>query len=447
VNPSSKSTLASLERETRSEPSERVALRACPDITWRDKNGSHTQSLTGALVMGSAPSVDVRVDDPLVSRLHAEISIREGVPFIRDLGSRNGTFVGGVRIVSGYVPEGVPVQVGSTFVRIASASLPTAIEIWPDAEFFGLVGGSLVMRELYALLAKVARTDSTVLVGGETGTGKERVAHAIHRSSSRSRGPFVVVDCGAAHETLFESELFGHRRGAFTGANGDHAGAFEAANGGTVFLDEIAELPMSLQAKLLRALETRSVRRVGETAYRRFDARFVAATHRDLREMVNAGAFREDLYFRLAVLPITVPPLRAHAEDIPALVAAFAGDDATSVGFDRPLLREMAGRPWLGNVRELRNFVERVQTLGPHVALGLLRDGSQERDTRSSLTGPPSLDVSEPFKLVRRRWVEHLERFYLASLLNTHDRNMSAVAQASGLDRAYVYRLVRKHGL
>ncbi len=275
--------------------------RRSPRVQWRDVAGEHSVPLAGRMVIGSAPAVDLRVTDPAVSRLHAELELRDDGAWVRDLGSRNGTFVDGVLVGSARVPEGGRVTLGGTTLSITYATAATAVELHPAESFGPLLGRSVVMRELFARLARVATSQASVLIQGETGTGKEVVAEAIHAASERSAQPFVIVDCGALPEHLLESELFGHAKGAFTGAVAARAGAIESADGGTVFLDEIGELPLAMQPKLLRAIESRSVRRLGETAYRKVDVRFVAATHRDLRLMINQGAFREDLYFRVAV--------------------------------------------------------------------------------------------------------------------------------------------------
>jgi transcriptional regulator with PAS, ATPase and Fis domain len=299
------------------------------------------------------------------------------------------------------------------------------------------------MRELFARLARVAAMESTVLIQGETGTGKELVARAVHHNSRRREKPLVVVDCGALAENLLEAELFGHARGAFTGASHERAGAIESAAGGTVFLDEIGEMPLSMQPKLLRALESRQVRRVGESRYRDVDVRFIAATHRDLAKMVNDGTFREDLFFRLSVLPVTVPPLRERLDDIPLLVQRMMPEGAAHA-VSPELLRELSNRAWSGNVRELRNFVERALALGAREALAM---GGVAPLAASAGESLPAVSIDEPFKSLRERWVDHLEREYVRAMLARHDGNVSAVATASGLDRTYVHRLIRKHEL
>jgi DNA-binding NtrC family response regulator len=323
------------------------------------------------------------------------------------------------------------------------------------------------MRELFARLHRVAQGDATVLIQGETGTGKELVARAIHAASPRCDHPFIVVDCGALSESLLEAELFGHTRGAFTGAVSARTGAIEAADGGTVFLDEIGEMPLSMQPRLLRAIEGHMVRRVGENEHRRVNVRFLAATHRDLAAMVNAGNFREDLFFRLAVLPVHVPALRERLEDLPLLAERLMPPNNRGK-FSPELLRELATRRWPGNVRELRNFLERAAALGARQALAM--SPQQTRDVidhaplpslppPTSLVGGtppashtggellPSVRGDEPFKVVRDRWLEHLQREYIRAMVALHGRDTAAISEAAGLDRKYVYSLLRKHGL
>ena len=418
-------------------PTGRSAMRRQPRIVWRDAAGDHAATIERLTLVGSAARADLVVDDTTVSRLHAELDPRPDGLWVRDLGSRNGTYVEGVQVGSARVPDGGAIQIGSTVIRVET-TVEARVDLWPESRFGPLVGGSAPMRELFSTLERVAQLDSTVLVVGETGTGKELVANALHEASPRAEKPFVVVDCAALPEQLLESELFGHARGAFTGAASARAGAIESAAGGTVFLDEIGELPLQMQPKLLRALESRTVRRVGETAHRPVDVRFVSATNRDLRSMVNAGAFREDLYFRLAVLPIAVPPLRQRMDDVPLLIEHFQPDSPPE--WKREILREALDRPWLGNVRELRNFVERAVAFGTKQAAAMSDAGGSP----SPASVPPPSMPPAAFEKPLREFKEELEREYVRRLLARHGGNVTAAAQAAGIDRTYVYRLVRK---
>lgn len=418
------------------------ASRNRPVLSWGDERGTHRAVIDRRVTAGSSASADVRVQDPAASRIHCELVPREDGLWVRDLGSRNGTFVDEVLVESARLGHQSRLRLGSTSLHVAYDPTPTSVDLWPLDRFGDMVGRSVQMRELFARMAKVAVSEATVLVHGETGTGKELAARAIHRMSPRHEGPFVVVDCGAIPETLIESELFGHAKGAFTGATSARAGAMEAAHGGTVFLDEVGELPVAMQPKLLRFLESRTVRRVGENSTRTVDVRVVSATHRDLRTMVNEGAFREDLYFRLAVLPLDIPSLRQRPEDIPVLFEHFL-DPRGAERAAPELLRELRARPWYGNVRELRNFVERARALGPHEALSMMRQDTGQRRG----TDLPPVDLTVPFKDLRDRWNDHLEREYLRGMLDRFGGNVSAAAEAAGIDRTYVHRLMKKHGM
>ncbi len=328
----------------------------------------------------------------------------------------------------------------------------------PTRRFGPLLGQSLAMRELFSKLARVAPSDASILIHGETGSGKELVARAVHEASGRARKPFIVVDCGAVSETLMDAELFGHTKGAFTGAHQQRIGALEAAHGGTVFLDEIGELPLSMQPKLLRVLESGTIRRVGESAHRRIDVRFVCATHRDLPAMVSRGVFREDLYFRLAVFPVRVPALRERLDDVELLVRTFAGDEMAA--FEPALLAQLKSRPWRGNVRELRNFVERVRALGAHEALSALTESEEIKEPVSQvlprvelasdateLRHPHEPSFEQSFRSFREQWIDFGEQEFVRKLLDRHARNVAAAASSVGVDRSYLYRLMRKHGL
>ena len=423
---------------------EGARVQRTPSLHWTDARGRHTREITEPLVLGGAEGVEVVIADPAISRLHAELEPLPSGLWVRDLESRNGTFVQGVRVTRACVPDGGVLRLGATDVTVSYAPEATPVEIWPDTRFGPMVGSSIPMRELFARLNRVARSEATVLIQGETGTGKEVAARAIHDASARAGQAFVIIDCGALPETLLEAELFGHRRGAFTGAVEARAGAIEAADGGTVFLDEIGELPLAMQPKLLRVLESRTVRRLGETEQRPVDVRFLSATNRDLRTMVSTRAFREDLYFRLAVLPVTIPPLRERASDILALVHHFLPEAARG-SVSLPMLHELTGRPWLGNVRELRNFVERALALGTREALALSAPGSSA-ESAGEIAFPPAL-LSAPYKEMREQVLLAAEWAYVEALLARHDRDVSAAAEAAGLNRTYLYRLIAKHGL
>src|SRR5215471_12528364 len=334
---------------------------------------------------------------------------------------------------------------GSIPVRIDTAD--TVRSRTNDERFGRMVGRSPAMQAVFDVLGKASGSDATILLEGETGTGKEISAEAIHRGSPRRDKPFLVVDCGAMPPNLLESELFGHERGAFTGAVSSRQGVFEAANGGTVFLDEIGELSIDLQPKLLRVLERREVRRVGTNNHVPVNVRLIAATNRSLREQVSAHKFRSDLYYRLAVVEVKLPPLRERLPDLPALVEHIvrnlgAVDEAAletvrSAGF----LGALAEHSWPGNIRELRNYLERCVAL---------HDFAPPRSTGSAapIPGPESaVNIGQPLREAREAWVSTFERRYLEELLRQHENRVSAAARAAGVDRIYFYRLLWKHGL
>ncbi len=407
-----------------------------------------TVKLTEPCVVGSGEGASLRLDDRLVSRVHAQIELTDDGVWVRDLGSRNGTFIDNIRVGHARVPAGGTITVGSTKLSVDVSSEQRAV--WPLDRFGPILGRSPKMRELFLRLSRVSASDAAVLIQGETGTGKELVARAIHDHSPRSKRPLVVVDCGAMPANLLESELFGHAKGAFTGAVSTHLGAVEVAEEGTLFLDEIGELPLEVQPKLLRALESHTFRRLGETQYRPIRARFLAATHRDLASMVNEGTFREDLFFRLNVLPVRIPPLRERQEDIPLIIEALLAA-RRAPPLDVPI-EELMTRPWHGNVRELRSFVERAVTLGTDEALAMspAHGGGAAPQAVSGVSGDggfPPIDVTVPFKDVRDAWIEHLEKNYVRGALERQGGNVTAVAESSGLARSYVHRLIRKHNL
>jgi transcriptional regulator with GAF, ATPase, and Fis domain len=457
--------------------------RPRPRLTWTDGKGRHEVELREAVTAGSVMSAQLVVDDRAVSRVHAQLTPKPDGLWVRDLGSRNGTFIGDVAVLEARVPPGGVVRMGQTEITVSYGAVEVVGDLWPEKSFGQLLGRTAVMRELFAQLDRYARSTAAVLITGESGTGKELVARALHDVSPRSGAPMVVVDCAALPPNLLESELFGHARGAFTGALSAHVGAFEAANGGTVFLDEVGELPLALQPKLLRVLESKVIRRLGETAYRKVDIRVISATHRDLKLMVNQRAFREDLFFRLAVLPVGVPPFRERIADLPVLLEAFLGERVYD--FRPATMALLAAQPWTGNVRELRNFAERVLAVGVDRACALTfgeaeapdgaglsdpdeaptrSDGDDAGESRApedelagdgeaeALAAVPPLDLAGvsdlfdgEFKPFRERWGDVGEREYLRRLMLRTDHGPTRAAKAAGLNRTYLYRLLRRH--
>ncbi len=404
----------------------------------------------GTLILGTNPDADLRLTDATVSRYHLELQLRSDGIKITDLDSTNGTFHGGTRLGSVTLTGAARLRLGKhTEIDVTPADEAVAIGPYQGDRFGEVLGTSPSMRALFGLLARVSPTEATVLLEGETGTGKEAIAEAIHRASPRADKPFIVVDCGAIPRELIASELFGHVRGAFTGATQAKEGLVEAADGGTLFLDEIGELALDLQPQLLRVLEKREVRRVGETRAARVDIRVIAATHRNLREQVKAAAFREDLYFRLAVVRAVVPPLRSRREDIPLLAHEFA-ERLGRGGFalPGPLLHQLEAYDWPGNVRELRNVVEQALSLGEgRLPFPSADDAAPPPPAPPAAFGAPDSVLDLPFKEAKGRLVEAFEREYLTHLLARHRGNISRAAQEAGIDRNYVHRLVKKYGI
>jgi transcriptional regulator with PAS, ATPase and Fis domain len=394
---------------------------------------------SGVARVGTAQGLELRLSDPTVSRFHCELRLEGAKVRVKDTGSTNGTWVGATELREGLIEAGTPVRVGTTALRIELKDEPSFIPLSDRSEFFGLLGASVEMRQVFAVLERVAATDSTVLLEGETGTGKDLAAQAIHRASRRASGPFVPVDCSAIPESLFESELFGHTRGAFSGAVADRIGVLEEAAQGTLFLDEIGELPLALQPKLLRALEGREVRPVGSNTARPIDVRVLAATHRPLARCVNEGTFREDLYYRLAVVELLLPPLRERSEDLPALATHFyrkmtGRDDPPPAAF----LERLMARSWPGNVRELRNSIERG------VALGMLDEPvrSEEAVERSPTGARVPLEL--PLKDARDAWMDQFETVYVSAMLERTGGNLTRAAELAGVSRRFLQRLIAR---
>ncbi|MBI4816389.1 MAG: sigma 54-interacting transcriptional regulator [Deltaproteobacteria bacterium] len=431
-----------------------------------------TQSFSkDSVSIGTAIGNDLVIEDPKVSRYHVELGRVGDRISVRDLGSTNGTWLGGVRLKDVEAPPRTELRLGESRVRIEDAGT-VEIELLDDESLGRFRGRTPEARRLMALMQKAAKSDVPVLVLGETGTGKEVIARTIHEHSARARGPLETVDCGALMPTLVASELFGHERGAFTGADRQHVGAFERAHGGTLFLDEIGELPSSLQPALLGVLERKSFRRLGGTKQIPVDVRVVAATHRDLRTEVNAGTFRQDLYFRLAVIVLKVPGLRERAGDLPILVEHFLREAGHSVSatdlFTPEMWAQMRTYRWPGNVRELRNFVDAAMALGE--APELERDEhlpstpKPQKSTKSSepeeARRPENRDESRAFpseplesliqleyKDARQKILDEFERLYLASVLERAENNITLAAQRARIHRTYLIQMLKRHNL
>jgi two-component system, NtrC family, response regulator GlrR len=392
------------------------------------------------LIVGSARRADLRIPDPTVLPRHIEVErVPGGLRFTAILGSPGVEWLGH-RMERGVLGDGGVATLGRATLVVSIPGDPTADPNPTSPHFRQLRGRSFVMRKLCAELARLEQTTVPVLVTGESGVGKELVARALHESSRHADGPFVPVNCGAIPEQLIGSELFGHTRGAFTGATEPRDGAFACADGGTLFLDEIGELPIEAQPVLLRALETSEIQALGQSGSRRVQVRVVAATNRDLELAVRAGTFRQDLYYRLAVARIHVPPLRHRMEDVPELARTFAEEVGVPT-LPKSVLDDLVARAWPGNVRELKNAVL------SYLALGELPDADGPRDQGADDAVAPFIDVGVPYMEQKARLVDRFTHHYLAALLEHTRFNQSAAARLSGLDRGYVGRLTAKHGI
>ncbi len=414
--------------------------------------GTVARSRGEALAIGTADHNELRLTDPTVSRFHAALMAHEHGILVVDQGSTNGCVAGGMRLERAILPPRSRIRLGRTTIQIDDGEAVT-VEALEQDRLGPLVGRSPVMRRLMAQVSRVGPSDGPVLLHGETGAGKEVVARALHETSRRARGPFEVIDCGALLPELVASELFGHEKGAFTGADRRHLGAFERARGGTVFLDEIGELSAALQVTLLGVLERRAFRRVGGQESIATDVRVVAATHRDLRREVNAGRFRQDLYYRLAVVTLTVPPLRERKEDIPLLVEHFleldpsGGEAVLTPAFSAAL----AEHDWPGNVRELRNAVEAARMLGePPPLLPARADEPSAGAARGAAAGA-SIDVGAtlglPYTDARDTVLDRFEAVYLEDLIARAHGNVTLAARLAKMNRTYLTRLMKRRGL
>ncbi len=396
--------------------------------------------------IGTAPDNDIVLKDDTVSRRHAELEPTPLGMRVRDVASTNGIMLGGIRIKDAFVSGDFQVALGETWIAVNwSQETVGRMQVATD-RFEDVLGSAPRMREMFADLDRIAATDATLLLEGETGTGKDLIAEAVHAESPRSSAPFVVFDCGAVAATVIESELFGHERGSFTGAQNTHAGVFEQADGGTLFLDEVGELPLDLQPKLLRVLEKREIRRIGGRGTIGIDVRIIAATNRNLRAEVQAGNFRQDLYFRLAATHVVVPPLRERMEDLEMLVEHF-------LGLERPpkqltdvpahVWEMFKAHRWPGNVRELRNAVQRL-TITPERPL---QDGVIKESASAVEPSWVQGDSVVPLRVARRQAGDDFERAYLQQILVRSDNNVTRAAALAEVSRQMMQKLMRKQGM
>lgn len=425
------------------------------------KDGSRRKYELGRkkqICIGKKSDNDIVVNDKTVSRYHAQIQITPDNSYLlKDLNSTNGTSINGMKVKEAFLSQGDLIEIGET--KLEFQSYDESVQIEPSKnDYFGeMVGKSRKMRQIFGILERVSPSQATVIIEGETGTGKELVAKAIHTHSLRKDKPFVVFDCSAVAPNLIESELFGHTKGSFTGALKDRMGAFEEANGGTIFLDEIGELTLDLQPKLLRALEQREIKRVGSNKSIPLDVRVISATNRNLKEEVKEGRFREDLYFRLSVVKIQLPPLRERLEDIPLIVEKILASarfnkkpDGTYyvTRVEDDALKTLQRYQWPGNVRELMNVIERAVSfsekgsiMGSHLQYVFSEIESGEEAT----VRLQNIDLEKPFKEAKQAVVESFEREYLEELLERNKGNVSKAAREAKIDRKHLRNLLIKY--
>jgi DNA-binding NtrC family response regulator len=416
---------------------------AAERLRVRERGRDRVLRLEGAaaVTVGKAEGNDVTLDDPFVSARHLRLERRGGAWHVRDLGSTNGTFAGGARVADAELPPGQALRLGDCELVLETGDARARAA----PAFEGMISSDPAMGALFALVERVAGAAVPVCVFGETGAGKELVARALHLRSPRRDGPFVPVNCSAIAETLVESELFGHEKGAFSGADRLRKGAFEEADGGTIFLDEIGELPLDAQAKLLRTLEQGEVKRVGASRPITVDVRLVAATHRDLRAQVRAKEFREDLYYRLCVVPLTIPPLRQRRGDVRDLAEHFletSSPPGLALRFSEDALRRLEEYDWPGNVRQLRNVVQRALLFrGEGLVVGA--PAITFEDTRSA----PRAGADDDTLYLRGLTLEEIEREAIRLSLRRHRGKRAAVVKELQIAKSTVMKRIAQWGL
>ncbi|MFH1831159.1 MAG: sigma 54-interacting transcriptional regulator [Pseudomonadota bacterium] len=437
-----------------------ISLRKCLLVVSEGAGRGNKITLDKNLIkVGKRGTNDLILTDKAVSRNHFEIEYQADSFLLRDLGSTNGTYLNGSRVKEAYLAPGDIIKVGNSTLEFMAFDEKVQIEPSEREEFGDMVGKSRKMRQIFSILEKISPTQATVIIEGATGTGKDLVAHAIHEHSHRKQKPFVVFDCSAVAPNLIESELFGHEKGSFTGAVKSRAGVFEAAMGGTVFLDEIGELTSDLQPKLLRTLEQREIRRVGSNTSAKIDVRVICATNKNLRKEVEEGRFRQDLYYRLSVVKVSLPPLHERPEDIPLIVERFLSRGRYNVLPDGSFkvrrveddaLKFLGRYDWPGNVRELSNVIERAVSFveGDTISKSHLdfifaemSHGGEERTERMAV------DADMPFKDAKQRVVENFEKEYLVELIHQHSGNLSKAAREAKIDRKHLRNLLKKYNI
>ena len=441
-----------LVHELREAEGDRALVRATATVIEGPDLGLAFPLSASVISVGKSRRCGIVLSDRAVSKMHLELNLEGSSVRVKDLQSTNGTFVGKSRVIESLVPAGSVVTVGRTRIHLKTDDAPMMLTPSGADHFGELYGHSVAMRQLFAVLERVAPKEINVLIDGETGTGKELAARAVHRNSGRKRGPMVVLDCSAVAPELVESQLFGHRRGAFTGAMQDRPGVFESARGGTLFLDELDSLPLDLQPKLLRVVETREVVRLGEFDPRSIDVRLVAACGRSPEDAVNRGELRRDLYFRLAVVRVSMPRLADRLDDLPVLVERLLmkiGDHSVVVD-DGPALERLRQHPWQGNVRELRNVLERGVLLAPPGATSLEQLPLRLSPVMTDQPLPPAaprFNPQLPYKEAKAQAVAAFEEQYLRAALSRNGANLSRTARDVGLTRHHLRKLLRVHRL
>ncbi|MBF0105077.1 MAG: sigma 54-interacting transcriptional regulator [Deltaproteobacteria bacterium] len=436
------------------EPSDKIRITR-PVLFINDvKTGQRIQKIkTNCIVIGTADDCDVILKDDFVSKKHVELRQSDAGFRVIDLGSTNGTLVRGAQIKECYVREKEEIMIGKSQITIHFEK-ESESDLVPSTEpvFCGIVGESQAMRLLFNKIQKVAETDMTALVQGETGTGKELVARAIHDLSARRNNPFVVINCGAIAATLIENELFGHERGAFTGADTRRVGAFEQSDQGTLFLDEIGELPLSLQSKVLRVLEYQTLRRLGGQGEIKVNVRIIAATHQNLKSMIARGLFREDLFYRLFVLPLEIPPLRARIEDIGVLAACFlkALSGGQNMTIEEQSIEKLKAHVWPGNVRELKNTMMRALAFcdGVSIKPDDIQIVSMSLADKS-FVNPPDVDDAdeEQAKKLAQREKKIFERERIVNALAACGGDKGRAAKALGMGRSTLFKKLKEYDI